>query len=184
MQVCLKPSLWIHSNFSPQQKGFPIFSGCCAPGDVLFSVSLLQVLWPRSNSHPATISSSVTTPSFACCSLNYSHSCFSPCSHHFLETSLDAAVSLPHPATTFIVSCPASGKNSRWINPNYSVLYLWNLGAQWRQNWSRQLEPTHIHQNTALSNKKPPPWRDMWLIVTLLTTWLTTVSSKKGFHSE
>lgn len=96
--------------FPHSRRVSPIFSGCCAPGDVLFSVSLLQVLWPRSNSHPATISSSVTTPSFACCSLNYSHSCFSPCSHHLLKTSLDAAVSPHHPATTFIVSCPTLGR--------------------------------------------------------------------------
>lgn len=170
--------------FFPTAEGVPHLQWLlCTWGRFIFCLPTPCAV-PCCNSHPATISSSVTTPSFACCSLNYSHSCLSPCSHHLLKTSLDAAVSPHHPATTFIVSCPASGKNSRWINPNYSVLYLWNLGAQWRQNWSRQLEPTYIHQNTALSNKKPPPWRDMWLIVTLLTTWLTTVSSKKGFHSE
>lgn len=69
----------------------PIFIGCCAPGEVLFSVSLLHVLQPTwvtaggFNSHPATISSLATTPSFACCSLNYFHSCLSLSSYHFLK---------------------------------------------------------------------------------------------------
>lgn len=101
----------------------PILTGCCAPGEVLFSVSLLHALWPCCNSCPLTISSCVTTPSFACCSLNYFHSCLSPCSHHFLKMSLNAAVS-PHHPSPFLLHVLLLGRTSRCINPNYPAWHL------------------------------------------------------------
>lgn len=136
--------------FPHTRRGSPIFSGCCAPGEVLFSVSLLHVLWPCCNSHPATISSSVTTPSSACCSLDYFHSRLSPCSHHLLKTSLDAAVP-PHHLYCF-VSC--FWEELKMDEPKlFSVVPLEVWGLSEGKTDPGSLNP-HIHQNTALSNKK------------------------------
>lgn len=113
----------------------PVFNGCCAPGEVLFFDSLLHVLWPCCNSCPATINSSVTTLSFICYSLNYFHS-FHPLPFTFLKTPWMLLCLL----TTFLVSCPASGKNFQTHKPKLfslasmkgireAVLYLWNFGG-------------------------------------------------------
>lgn len=113
------------------------------------------------NSHPATISSSVTTPSFACCSLSYFHSCLSPCSHHFLKTSLDAVVS-PHHPPPFLSHVLMLGRTSRCINPNYSAWHLQRAEPR-RFCWTSgslglsedKTDPgSLIHQTTSLSNKQ------------------------------